>query len=569
MAEKKEQKISYSTENVNNYLLSYTCKEYESRLLTSCVFEWANTQLDTSKVYDVLYVLDGSGSMNDPIASDEKDDEDEPISFSQMDDIPTSAPPGVYLPKKAASLPKITLVKRAIVKTLEFIVSSGIRVKLYISSFNLKTTVLFNEILTKDNFPALKQKLKQEYIADDGTNIHVAMTDAFKQIDQLPEQSRKEAKVFLMTDGKNTSDKDDPLLVELVSNSPYKSNVFTIGIGKPTDYNGDLLGKISDRVRAGITGIELNDHIIGLSFNAMSQIAKELVIQFPKDVDILCPFEMKENAMKLTNVNFSQKLVFFCSSKNKYLEFVLFLDGSATKKKILLIPTPDKTFCVADQHLVYKYCKLSRIFTEMFQQKDLTKVKLEEKIKLLKSQVDEELEKPLNNSLKIYPMWEAFTDYVNKYAEQVKTHYDMGQIMLGSSSAVDQIASCDYSQVAKTVMLKAVSQAPEKTKIECVICADKIRNVVFFPCLHLVSCEVCYKKLKKCPTCSKEVITIVKCFLEEKNSKMLCGCGKQSICTMLSPCRHVTTCEGCARVAIFKGCPTCKKPVKEYMKIFR
>jgi hypothetical protein len=42
---------------------------------------------------------------------------------------------------------------------------------------------------------------------------------------------------------------------------------------------------------------------------------------------------------------------------------------------------------------------------------------------------------------------------------------------------------------------------------KCAQCKDNVRNIIFRPCLHLVLCEVCYKKMsvKQCPTC-KQVI---------------------------------------------------------------
>jgi hypothetical protein len=42
---------------------------------------------------------------------------------------------------------------------------------------------------------------------------------------------------------------------------------------------------------------------------------------------------------------------------------------------------------------------------------------------------------------------------------------------------------------------------------ECIICMDKQRNIIFFPCNHLICCEECgYSKvLGECPECKMTI----------------------------------------------------------------
>jgi len=46
-----------------------------------------------------------------------------------------------------------------------------------------------------------------------------------------------------------------------------------------------------------------------------------------------------------------------------------------------------------------------------------------------------------------------------------------------------------------------------KTAIECIICIENIRNTIFFPCMHLITCESCgFNKIKlDCPQCHKKI----------------------------------------------------------------
>lgn len=46
-----------------------------------------------------------------------------------------------------------------------------------------------------------------------------------------------------------------------------------------------------------------------------------------------------------------------------------------------------------------------------------------------------------------------------------------------------------------------------KTAIECIICCEKDRNTVFYPCLHLITCEDCgFEKIKNdCPQCHQNI----------------------------------------------------------------
>lgn len=46
--------------------------------------------------------------------------------------------------------------------------------------------------------------------------------------------------------------------------------------------------------------------------------------------------------------------------------------------------------------------------------------------------------------------------------------------------------------------------------IDCIICMDADKNVVFYPCKHFYCCNKCSKSLKLCPICRSEIILKIK-----------------------------------------------------------
>lgn len=49
----------------------------------------------------------------------------------------------------------------------------------------------------------------------------------------------------------------------------------------------------------------------------------------------------------------------------------------------------------------------------------------------------------------------------------------------------------------------------------CALCMERVRSVIFKPCLHLAVCQICCEKMleKKCPQCQKPVEDVVKVFV--------------------------------------------------------
>ena len=54
---------------------------------------------------------------------------------------------------------------------------------------------------------------------------------------------------------------------------------------------------------------------------------------------------------------------------------------------------------------------------------------------------------------------------------------------------------------------------------DCLVCTDNAANVLFKPCLHMVSCENCAPVMKKCVECRATI--------DEKVPFFVCCGGKQ------------------------------------------
>jgi len=46
----------------------------------------------------------------------------------------------------------------------------------------------------------------------------------------------------------------------------------------------------------------------------------------------------------------------------------------------------------------------------------------------------------------------------------------------------------------------------------CIICMEKVREVVFMPCCHFLTCPLCSPRITKCPVCNKTVQKHLKLF---------------------------------------------------------
>lgn len=88
---------------------------------------------------------------------------------------------------------------------------------------------------------------------------------------------------------------------------------------------------------------------------------------------------------------------------------------------------------------------------------------------------------------------------------------------------------------------------------ECMVCSDRPSCIMFLPCAHVVSCESCASRVKKCLECKAAVQQRVK--IDE------CAvCADKLAAVQFHPCGHVCACEDCA--ALMKKCAECRQHIE-------
>ena len=89
----------------------------------------------------------------------------------------------------------------------------------------------------------------------------------------------------------------------------------------------------------------------------------------------------------------------------------------------------------------------------------------------------------------IYCLEEKLKDEVDKYSN----YFNLDKIILKQNTKI------------KNQKKKIEKQEECKTAIDCIICMENERNLVFYPCMHFIVCEDCgNNKIKAdCPQCHK------------------------------------------------------------------
>ena len=101
----------------------------------------------------------------------------------------------------------------------------------------------------------------------------------------------------------------------------------------------------------------------------------------------------------------------------------------------------------------------------------------------------------------------------------------------------------------------ARADAPdEKPSLECMVCSDKERSVMFEPCHHVVSCTGCAVRVKKCVHCKLPVTKQT-----QLSECQLCSESLSSVKFM--PCEHIVACSECA--TLMKKCLECRVVIVE------
>uniref|UniRef100_U5EJK2 RING-type E3 ubiquitin transferase n=1 Tax=Corethrella appendiculata TaxID=1370023 RepID=U5EJK2_9DIPT len=93
---------------------------------------------------------------------------------------------------------------------------------------------------------------------------------------------------------------------------------------------------------------------------------------------------------------------------------------------------------------------------------------------------------------------------------------------------------------------------------ECLLCSDQKRDTVFKPCGHVVCCETCSPRIKKCLICRESVSA-----REKIDECLVCSDKKASV--FFKPCGHMVACESCA--PIMKKCVQCRTEIEQMIPL--
>ncbi|XP_062563815.1 E3 ubiquitin-protein ligase mind-bomb [Armigeres subalbatus] len=89
---------------------------------------------------------------------------------------------------------------------------------------------------------------------------------------------------------------------------------------------------------------------------------------------------------------------------------------------------------------------------------------------------------------------------------------------------------------------------------ECLLCSDQKRDTVFKPCGHVVCCDNCSPRIKKCLICREAVSE-----REKIGECLVCSDRKASV--FFKPCGHMVACDNCAQ--IMKKCVQCRMQLEQ------
>lgn len=91
---------------------------------------------------------------------------------------------------------------------------------------------------------------------------------------------------------------------------------------------------------------------------------------------------------------------------------------------------------------------------------------------------------------------------------------------------------------------------------KCLICFNSKRDTILKPCNHIVACNTCSAKCKRCPICK---INTSDCL--EIETCQLCNQKRSSI--LFEPCGHYICCKDCS--SLLKNCIKCKNLIENFV----
>ncbi|XP_053661076.1 E3 ubiquitin-protein ligase mind-bomb [Anopheles marshallii] len=116
----------------------------------------------------------------------------------------------------------------------------------------------------------------------------------------------------------------------------------------------------------------------------------------------------------------------------------------------------------------------------------------------------------------------------------------------------------NHAQIDATLLMGGAVGGSSGPLDECLLCSDQKRDTVFKPCGHVVCCENCGPRIKKCLICRESVLS-----REKIDECLVCSDRKASV--FFKPCGHMVACEHCA--PIMKKCVQCRTQLEQMVPL--
>nr|BDV49836.1 MAG: baculoviral IAP repeat-containing protein [Penaeus semisulcatus pemonivirus] len=144
----------------------------------------------------------------------------------------------------------------------------------------------------------------------------------------------------------------------------------------------------------------------------------------------------------------------------------------------------------------------------------------EEKIQAMTSEGERHSSSPLNNSNKVTVDGNDTEEKKQALISEGETHSSSSQ----SNANKVNVEGMDTEEINQAMTPKGEGQDAYVSSIQfskdefgkkcdrmiCKVCMDAEMNVVFLPCVHMVTCNSCAVALRKCPVCRKDIKHVIK-----------------------------------------------------------
>ncbi|UJR29788.1 hypothetical protein I4U23_017334 [Adineta vaga] len=154
---------------------------------------------------------------------------------------------------------------------------------------------------------------------------------------------------------------------------------------------------------------------------------------------------------------------------------------------------------------------------------------------------------------------------INDYYKKTSVQISCTLIMFGADLTIknqqnqtplDLCSDLDLSRILtqKNIEYNQKNKKQTESSIECLICSDNKREIIFHPCLHIVTCQSCAKRMKKCLLCKENIQTKTK--IEQCQI-----CSKRKATIVYKSCNHLIVCQEC--FDLNKSCSICEISMNE------